>query len=115
MFLFNFGLVKTAIILAISIFAINWWLSAKAYLFTDEAIATVARKHVAKSKVNGKNQTRDCTAHTRHTHTPPPPGTTIVYRVVQSRIHCPLTDESSCTRGTVACTRSVLGIVFDVR
>ena len=58
MFLFNFGLVKTAIILAISIFAINWWLSAKAYLFTDEAIATVARKHVAKSKVNGKNQTR---------------------------------------------------------
>ena len=56
MFLINFGFVKTAIILAISIFAINWWLSAKGYIFTDEAIATVARKQLAKSKVDGKNE-----------------------------------------------------------
>ena len=56
MFLINFSFVKTALILAISIFLINLWLSSKGYLFTEESIAAVARKHAAqfKEKVDGR-------------------------------------------------------------
>ena len=55
MFLINLSFVKTAVVLAISIFVINLWLSLKGYIFTDEAIAAVARKHAVQFNVDGKS------------------------------------------------------------